>query len=145
MTQEIWKYEGGGSPEGSGSLLDQSGGEAALRKGPWAKEEDEILLRYVKEKGIVKWTSIGKHTGLARSGKSCRLRWLNHLRPNLKKGSFSKDEQNLIVWMHSKYGNKWTRIASKVIHGFAAIIFVFFLFFSYRVLSCGKFIYCETC
>ncbi|KAK1360824.1 hypothetical protein POM88_045298 [Heracleum sosnowskyi] len=77
---------GGESADMSGdgeSLLQQN--EAILRKGPWTKEEDEILVNFVKEKGIVKWTSIGKQTGLARSGKSCRLRWLNHLRPNLKR------------------------------------------------------------
>lgn len=97
---------GGESPE-------MNADSGVLRKGPWTKE-DEILAKFVIEKGIVKWTSTAKQTGLARSGKSCRLRWLNHLRPNLRKGSFTKEEESLIVRLHSECGNKWPRIASKV-------------------------------
>ncbi|GLT27031.1 hypothetical protein SLA2020_020600 [Shorea laevis] len=57
-----------------------------------------------------------KNTGLARCGKSCRLRWANHLRPNLKKAAFSPEEERIIVELHAKLGNKWARMATQVRH-----------------------------
>lgn len=57
---------------------------------------------------------VQKNTGLARCGKSCRLRWANHLRPDLKKGAFTIQEEKLILELQAKYGNKWARIATEV-------------------------------
>ncbi|CAA7406127.1 unnamed protein product [Spirodela intermedia] len=89
-----------------------SGGDGNLKKGPWTSAEDEILLDHVKKHGEGNWNAVQKHTGLLRCGKSCRLRWTNHLRPNLKKGPFSEEEEQLIVELHFKMGNKWARIAT---------------------------------
>ncbi|XP_010464847.1 PREDICTED: transcription factor GAMYB-like [Camelina sativa] len=83
----------------------------ALKKGPWTSTEDGILIDYVKKHGEGNWNAVQKHTSLARCGKSCRLRWANHLRPNLKKGAFSEDEEQLIVELHAKLGNKWAQMA----------------------------------
>ncbi|XP_015057287.1 transcription factor GAMYB-like isoform X1 [Solanum pennellii] len=84
-----------------------------LKKGPWLKAEDAILRDYVAEYGEGNWSSVHRRTGLARCGKSCRLRWANHLKPYLKKGAFTQEEEQLIVAMHAQIGNKWARIASE--------------------------------
>ncbi|KAK4786730.1 hypothetical protein SAY86_010563 [Trapa natans] len=83
-----------------------------LKKGPWTSAEDAILVDYVKKHGEGNWNAVQKYSGLSRCGKSCRLRWANHLRPNLKKGAFSADEERLIVDLHAKMGNKWARMAA---------------------------------
>lgn len=46
------------------------------------------------------------HIGLQRCGKSCRLRWINYLRPDLKRGAFSQDEESLIIELHAALGNR---------------------------------------
>ncbi|KAJ7982434.1 transcription factor GAMYB [Quillaja saponaria] len=83
-----------------------------LKKGPWTSAEDAILVEYVKKHGEGNWNAVQKHSGLYRCGKSCRLRWANHLRPNLKKGAFTADEEQLIAELHAKMGNKWARMAA---------------------------------
>ncbi|CAI9757009.1 unnamed protein product [Fraxinus pennsylvanica] len=94
---------------------DGDGAEAAvLKKGKWTEDEDEKLRRAVVEYGVENWVAIEKYSGLARQSKSCRLRWINHLRPNLKKGPFTEEEERIIIKLHFKYGNKWSRIASKI-------------------------------
>ncbi|KAL8474341.1 hypothetical protein ACS0TY_030980 [Phlomoides rotata] len=85
-----------------------------LKKGPWTSAEDTMLMEYVRIHGEGNWNSVQKHSGLLRCGKSCRLRWANHLRPNLKKGAFTTDEEKLIVDLHSKLGNKWARMAAQL-------------------------------
>ncbi|KAL7128785.1 hypothetical protein ABFS83_13G017500 [Erythranthe nasuta] len=85
-----------------------------LKKGPWTSNEDSTLIEYVKNHGEGNWNAVQRNSGLSRCGKSCRLRWANHLRPNLKKGAFSADEEKLIVELHAKYGNKWARMASQI-------------------------------
>ncbi|XP_039026940.1 transcription factor MYB120-like [Hibiscus syriacus] len=91
----------------------EGGGEGGviLKKGPWTAVEDVILAEYVRTHGEGNWNAVQKNTGLARCGKSCRLRWANHLRPNLKKGAFSPEEERLIIELHAKMGNKWARMA----------------------------------
>ncbi|KAL6143894.1 hypothetical protein ACLB2K_054589 [Fragaria x ananassa] len=85
-----------------------------LKKGPWTAAEDSILMEYVKKHGEGNWNAVQKNSGLARCGKSCRLRWANHLRPNLKKGSLTAEEERIIIELHAKYGNKWARMASQL-------------------------------
>lgn len=82
-----------------------------LRKGPWLEEEDERLTMYVKLKGDQRWETLAKESGLMRSGRSCRLRWLNYLRPNLKHGHITIDEEKIILKLHELWGNKWSKIA----------------------------------
>ncbi|XP_057439835.1 transcription factor MYB101-like [Lotus japonicus] len=88
--------------------------EEDMRKGPWTPEEDEILAAYVIKHGEGNWNIVQNNTGLYRCGKSCRLRWTNHLRPNLRKGPFSKDEQRVVVEMHARLGNKWSKMAQQL-------------------------------
>lgn len=85
-----------------------------LKKGPWTSAEDALLVEYVKEHGEGNWNAVQKNSGLSRCGKSCRLRWANHLRPNLKKGAFTPEEEQLIIKLHAKMGNKWAQMATQV-------------------------------
>ncbi|KAM0919136.1 hypothetical protein ACQ4PT_008515 [Festuca glaucescens] len=85
-----------------------------LKKGPWTPEEDKRLRTYVEAHGEGNWNQVQRNAGLNRCGKSCRLRWANHLRPHLKKGPFSEEEEQLIIELHAKNGNKWAQMASKL-------------------------------
>nr|GEW93106.1 transcription factor WER-like [Tanacetum cinerariifolium]GFA99600.1 transcription factor WER-like [Tanacetum cinerariifolium] len=88
--------------------------KACLKKGPWSHEEDEMLKSYISKYGIWNWCHMPKFAGLSRSGKSCRLRWMNYLKPNVKRGNFSQEEEEIIIQSHSLLGNKWAAIASKL-------------------------------
>ncbi|PWA42481.1 homeodomain-like protein [Artemisia annua] len=85
-----------------------------LKKGPWTPEEDEVLTSYIQKHGHDSWRALPKRAGLNRCGKSCRLRWINYLRPDIKRGKFTEEEENLIISLHSTLGNKWSRIASQL-------------------------------
>ncbi|XP_071705430.1 MYB-like transcription factor 4 [Rutidosis leptorrhynchoides] len=83
-------------------------------KGAWTKEEDDRLITHIKSHGEGCWRSLPKAAGLLRCGKSCRLRWINYLRPDLKRGNFTEDEDELIIKLHSLLGNKWSLIAGRL-------------------------------
>ena len=83
-----------------------------LRKGLWSPEEDEKLYGHIIRYGVGCWSSVPRLAGLHRCGKSCRLRWLNYLRPDLKRGTFSQEEEDHIVALHQILGNRWSQIAS---------------------------------
>ncbi|XP_031391582.1 calmodulin-binding protein 60 C-like isoform X2 [Punica granatum] len=85
-----------------------------LKKGPWSVEEDTKLTNYIKRYGIWNWSRMPKAAGLKRSGKSCRLRWMNYLRPNIRRGKFSEDEQRVIIKLHQQLGNRWQAIAASL-------------------------------
>ncbi|XP_076883616.1 transcription factor MYB58-like [Bidens hawaiensis] len=86
----------------------------SLKRGSWSAEEDEKLISYIQRYGIWNWSQMPKFAGLSRSGKSCRLRWMNYLKPDLKKGGFSKEEEESILHLRSLLGNKWSVIASRL-------------------------------
>ncbi|XP_010528247.1 PREDICTED: transcription factor MYB21 [Tarenaya hassleriana] len=88
-----------------------SSGDAEVRKGPWTMEEDLILINYIANHGEGVWNSLAKAAGLKRTGKSCRLRWLNYLRPDVKRGNITPEEQLTIMELHAKWGNRWSKIA----------------------------------
>ncbi|KAJ9563183.1 hypothetical protein OSB04_008343 [Centaurea solstitialis] len=85
-----------------------------LKKGSWSLEEDEKLISYINKYGIWNWSQMPRFAGLSRSGKSCRLRWMNYLKPNVKRGNFSKEEDEIILHTHSLLGNRWSAIASRL-------------------------------
>ncbi|XP_060176192.1 MYB-like transcription factor 4 [Lycium barbarum] len=88
--------------------------KAHTNKGAWTKEEDERLIAYIRAHGEGCWRSLPKAAGLLRCGKSCRLRWINYLRPDLKRGNFTEEEDELIIKLHSLLGNKWSLIAGRL-------------------------------
>ncbi|KAJ4978391.1 hypothetical protein NE237_009171 [Protea cynaroides] len=84
------------------------------RKGPWTEQEDLQLMRFVCVFGDHRWDFIAKFSGLNRTGKSCRLRWVNYLHPGLKRGRMTPQEECLVLELHSKWGNRWSRIARRL-------------------------------
>lgn len=78
-----------------------------LKKGPWTPEEDEVLISFIQKNGHDSWRALPKRAGLNRCGKSCRLRWINYLNPDIKRGKFTEEEENLIINLHSALGNKY--------------------------------------
>ncbi|CAL1359144.1 unnamed protein product [Linum trigynum] len=95
----------------------QGGGEKkgqAKKRGLWKPEEDLVLRNYVEAHGEGNWATVSAKSGLKRGGKSCRLRWKNYLRPNIKRGEMSEQEQDLIVRMHKLVGNRWSLIAGRL-------------------------------
>ncbi|KAK6157242.1 hypothetical protein DH2020_011490 [Rehmannia glutinosa] len=85
-----------------------------LKKGPWTPEEDMKLTQYIQMHGPGNWRTLPKNAGLERCGKSCRLRWTNYLRPDIKRGRFSFEEEETIIQLHSVLGNKWSAIAARL-------------------------------
>ncbi|CAA3001922.1 transcription factor MYB108-like [Olea europaea subsp. europaea] len=85
--------------------------EMELRRGPWTFEEDLALINYISQHGEGRWNSLAQSAGLKRTGKSCRLRWLNYLRPDVRRGNITLEEQLLILELHSRWGNRWSKIA----------------------------------
>ncbi|XP_024988405.1 transcription factor MYB106-like [Cynara cardunculus var. scolymus] len=83
-----------------------------LKKGPWTTEEDQKLVSYIEQNGHGSWRALPLKAGLQRCGKSCRLRWTNYLRPDIKRGKFSMQEEQTIIQLHALIGNRWSAIAT---------------------------------
>ncbi|XP_044476685.1 transcription factor MYB62-like [Mangifera indica] len=88
-----------------------SDSDELLRRGPWTLEEDTLLIHCISRHGEGRWNLLAERSGLKRTGKSCRLRWLNYLKPDVKRGNISPQEQMLILELHSMLGNRWSKIA----------------------------------
>ncbi|XP_031475585.1 transcription factor MYB123-like [Nymphaea colorata] len=85
-----------------------------LRRGIWTPKEDELLRSYIQCQGEGHWRSLPMKAGLLRCGKSCRLRWMNYLRPDIKRGNIGSDEEDLILKLHALLGNRWSLIAGRL-------------------------------
>ncbi|KAJ8764852.1 hypothetical protein K2173_010317 [Erythroxylum novogranatense] len=83
-----------------------------VKRGLWSPEEDEKLIRYITTHGYGCWSEVPEKAGLQRCGKSCRLRWINYLRPDIRRGRFTPEEEKLIIRLHGVVGNRWVHIAS---------------------------------
>ncbi|KAH6766420.1 myb domain protein 2 [Perilla frutescens var. hirtella] len=82
-----------------------------IAKGPWSSQEDSMLINFVSTHGEGRWNDLARDSGLKRTGKSCRLRWKNYLRPNIRRGNITLEEQLRIMELHCIYGNRWSKIA----------------------------------
>ncbi|XP_057511092.1 MYB-like transcription factor ODO1 [Actinidia eriantha] len=85
-----------------------------VKKGPWTSEEDKKLINFILTNGQCCWRAVPKLAGLRRCGKSCRLRWTNYLRPDLKRGLLSEAEEQLVIDLHARLGNRWSKIAARL-------------------------------
>ncbi|XP_076936774.1 transcription factor MYB15-like [Bidens hawaiensis] len=83
-----------------------------IKKGAWSQDEDDKIRAYIEKHGHPNWRELPKRAGLSRCGKSCRLRWMNYLQPNVKRGHFTKEEEDVIISLHNKIGNKWSKMAA---------------------------------
>ncbi|KAL2324851.1 hypothetical protein Fmac_023909 [Flemingia macrophylla] len=88
--------------------------EDNVKQGAWSAEEDKMLINYIQLHGEGNWSELSKRAGLKRRGKSCRLRWLNYLKPDIKRGNISKDEEDLVIRLHNLLGNRWSLIAGRL-------------------------------
>ncbi|KAG6516924.1 transcription factor RAX1-like [Zingiber officinale] len=87
--------------------------KANVKRGPWSPEEDQQLREFIEKHGTGgNWISLPQKAGLRRCGKSCRLRWLNYLRPNIKLGDFNEDEDRIICSLVAAIGSRWSIIAA---------------------------------
>ncbi|XP_047738958.1 uncharacterized protein LOC108679714 isoform X1 [Hyalella azteca] len=84
-----------------------------LVKGPWTKEEDEMVVALVEKYGAKRWTLIAKQLK-GRIGKQCRERWHNHLNPNIIKTAWTAEEDAVIYQAHKQWGNQWAKIAKLI-------------------------------
>ncbi|XP_058104610.1 MYB-like transcription factor ODO1 [Magnolia sinica] len=85
-----------------------------VKKGPWTAEEDKKLINFILTNGQCCWRAVPKLAGLLRCGKSCRLRWTNYLRPDLKRGLLNDAEEQLVIDLHARLGNRWSKIAARL-------------------------------
>uniref|UniRef100_A0A1J3IFK6 Transcription factor MYB75 n=1 Tax=Noccaea caerulescens TaxID=107243 RepID=A0A1J3IFK6_NOCCA len=90
------------------------GPSKGLRKGAWTAEEDGLLRKCINNYGEGKWHQVPLRAGLNRCRKSCRLRWLNYLKPSIKRGKLSSDEVDLLLRLHKLLGNRWSLIAGRL-------------------------------
>ncbi|CAB4318692.1 unnamed protein product [Prunus armeniaca] len=89
--------------------------KSKVKRGPWSPEEDTTLKNYLHNHGTGgNWISLPTKAGLNRCGKSCRLRWLNYLRPDIKRGGFTEEEDKLICTLYGTIGSRWSVIASQL-------------------------------
>ncbi|KAI3725122.1 hypothetical protein L1987_64898 [Smallanthus sonchifolius] len=89
--------------------------KANVKKGPWSPEEDAKLKGYIEKYGTGgNWIALPQKIGIKRCGKSCRLRWLNYLRPDIKHGGFSEEEDNIICSLYISIGSRWSIIAAQL-------------------------------
>eukprot|EP01018_Ginkgo_biloba_P007579 Gb_07139 [translate_table: standard] len=86
--------------------------DQSLNRRAWTAKEDMILREYIETHGEGGWRYLPIRAGLKRCGKSCRLRWLNYLRPNIKRGNISPEEEELIIRMHRLLGNRFNSKAN---------------------------------
>ncbi|KAF8380172.1 hypothetical protein HHK36_027655 [Tetracentron sinense] len=82
-----------------------------VKRGLWSPEEDEKLVRYITTRGYGCWSEVPEKAGLQRCGKSCRLRWINYLRPDIRRGRFTPEEEKLIISLHGVVGNRFSTIS----------------------------------
>ncbi|XP_074284646.1 transcription factor LAF1-like [Silene latifolia] len=94
--------------------IDKTKQKPKHKKGLWSPEEDQRLRNHILRHGHGCWSSVPVYAGLQRNGKSCRLRWINYLRPGLKRGTFSAQEEDTIITLHATLGNKWSQIAQNL-------------------------------
>ncbi|XP_028806499.1 transcription factor MYB36-like [Neltuma alba] len=89
--------------------------KASVKRGPWSPEEDATLKNYLQKHGTGgNWIALPKKAGLKRCGKSCRLRWLNYLRPHIRLGGFTDDEDKIICTLYATLGSRWSLIAAQL-------------------------------
>nr|AIT52320.1 MYB family protein [Jatropha curcas] len=90
------------------------GSPPPVRRGAWTPAEDDLLRSCIQRHGEGQWHKVPSRAGLNRCRKSCRLRWLNCLKPDIKRGEFTSDEIDLMIRLHNLLGNRWSLIAGRL-------------------------------
>ena len=82
-------------------------------KGAWSSAEDEALRHHVLTLKTTRWSAISLALP-GRNGKQCRERWHNHLKPDINKDDWTREEDAIVFCAHAEMGNKWTEIARRL-------------------------------
>ncbi|WVZ08983.1 hypothetical protein V8G54_022329 [Vigna mungo] len=98
------------SENGSSGTYGSSEEEMSITKGPWTEEEDSVLFDYITVHGEGHWNSVARYTGM----QTFILRWLNYLRPNVRRGNITLQEQLMILDLHSRWGNRYYTSSSSL-------------------------------
>ncbi|KAF5729887.1 hypothetical protein HS088_TW20G00253 [Tripterygium wilfordii] len=98
-----------------------------VKKGPWTAEEDKKLINFILTNGQCCWRAVPKLAGLRRCGKSCRLRWTNYLRPDLKRGLLTEAEEQLVIDLHARLGNRFLFLPLRLQQSCGSQCFLFYL------------------
>uniref|UniRef100_A0ACD5UXA3 Uncharacterized protein n=1 Tax=Avena sativa TaxID=4498 RepID=A0ACD5UXA3_AVESA len=104
------------------ALLCATGSKVGLKRGSWTAEEDMRLIAYINKYGYPNWRALPEQAGLLRCGKSCRLRWINYLRPGLKRGNFTAEENETIIKLHAALGNKYYVVHRSQLRHHASVV-----------------------
>jgi len=78
-----------------------------FNKGRWSAEEDSLILMLIGTFGK-NWSLISK-SFKKRSSRQIKVRYENHLIPNIKKTKFNKDEDEIILNLYPKFKNNWSK------------------------------------
>ena len=81
----------------------------------WSRDEDALLMRLISQHGAKRWSYIATQMQ-GRRGKQCRDRYLNHLRPGIKTGLWTPEEEVVLIEGHKILGTKWAALA-KLLEG----------------------------
>ncbi|KAK3024158.1 hypothetical protein RJ639_042842, partial [Escallonia herrerae] len=99
-----------------------------VKRGPWSPEEDATLKNYLEKHGTGgNWIALPQKAGLKRCGKSCRLRWLNYLRPDINHGAFTEEEDNKICTLYTEMGSRQVNLSRAAKQPLANVFLIFFL------------------
>eukprot|EP01035_Chromulina_nebulosa_P034108 gene34108-45730_t len=82
----------------------------------WTKEEDSKLIELIQLNGTTgKWSKTAIELGFNRTGKQCRERYQNHLRPEINKNDWSAEEDKIVMKMKEELGSQWAKISTFLI------------------------------
>lgn len=87
--------------------------DPGLLKGSWTRQEDETIIQFVAHHGTKSWARLASLLP-GRIGKQCRERWVNHLDPTISHGPWTAAEDQLLIDLHNKFGNHWTKIGEMI-------------------------------
>jgi len=79
----------------------------------WTPSEDRLLMQLVEEHGARNWSKLAEHFP-RRHSRQVRLRWMNHLSPDIAVREWTATEDRIIIDTQRRFGNRWSLIARRL-------------------------------